>query len=72
MLVALSGETVDDVDRAKKVLNEMGAEDISATNEPGGDDRMDEHCAALCGVKYHQLSAVRKLRSDGAISAGFL
>jgi hypothetical protein len=46
IMVGVSGETIEDVDRVKIVLNEMGAEEILATNERGSDD---EHCAAVGG-----------------------
>ncbi len=50
--VAASSETADDMDRAKMVLNEMGAEDIPETNEPGSGGRT-EHCVS--DGQYDQL-----------------
>lgn len=50
--MAVSSETADDMDRARTVLNEMGAEDIPETNEPGSGGRT-EHC--LSDGQYDQL-----------------
>jgi hypothetical protein len=51
ILVAVSGETIEDVDRAKMVLSEMGAEDILATNESASDGPMEEHNPAVSGAR---------------------
>lgn len=59
ILVAVSGETIEDVDRAKMVLREMGAEDILATNESASDGPMEEHCPGVSGAKDQLACAVQ-------------